>query len=106
MSSSSNHSRSASSFESNTHFKIESFRLDPDRRSFLYSVLYVKFAFHTLLRTKSKVGFVKQSNRSAKLDFVHSRGTRAAKDMTLRRLVAASRIVWNRTTAPISALPH
>src|SRR5215467_1266222 len=66
MITSSNRPHSASSFESNTHFNIESTRRDSDRRSFLNSVLYVKSAFHTLLRTKSKVGFVRQSNRSAK----------------------------------------
>ena len=57
-SSSSNRPRSASSFESNTHFNIESIRRDPDSRSLLNSVLYVKSAFHKLLRTKSKVGCI------------------------------------------------
>jgi hypothetical protein len=73
-SSSSNRPRSASSFESNTHFNIESIRGDPDCRSFLNSILYVKPAFHKLLRTKSKVGFVRQSKRSAKgeASYVHS----------------------------------
>jgi hypothetical protein len=76
-SSSSNHPSSASSFESNTHFNIESIRRDPDRRSFLNSVLYVKPAFHRLLRTKSKVGFVRQSNRSAKGEASKEKGSGA-----------------------------
>src|SRR5215510_5122304 len=57
-SSSSNSPRSASAFESNTHFNIESISRDPDRRSFLNLILYVKPAFHKLLRTKSKVGCI------------------------------------------------
>jgi hypothetical protein len=67
-SSSSDRPRFASSFESNTHFNVESIRRDPNRRSFLNSVLYVKPAFHKLLRTKNIVGFVRQSNLSAKVN--------------------------------------
>jgi hypothetical protein len=76
-SSSSNRPRSASSFESNTHFNIESIMRDPDRRSFLNSALYVKPAFHTLLRTKSIAGFVRQSNRSAKGEASKEKGSGA-----------------------------
>jgi len=47
---------------------IESIGRDPDRRSFLNSVFSVKPAFHTLLRTKTEVGFVRQSKLSAERD--------------------------------------
>ena len=64
-SSSSNRPRSASSFESNIHFNIESIRLDPDRRSFLNYVLYVKPALHKYLRTKSEVGCIFRKKASS-----------------------------------------
>src|SRR5215813_7492686 len=67
--SSRNRPRSASSFESNRHFNIESIRLDPDRRSFLNLVLYVKPAFHTYLRTKSKVGCIFRKKASSQVKF-------------------------------------
>src|SRR5215813_4324852 len=67
--SSRNRPRSASSFESNRHFNIESIRLDPDRRSFLNLVLYVKPAFHTYLRTKSKVGCIFRKKARSQVKF-------------------------------------